>query len=68
MKVTVFKNEGESNERLITRFTKKVQSSRKLLKIRSERYWQRPKKKSYQRVAAIMREKHRAVREKNRFY
>ena len=68
MKVTVFKKEGESNERLISRFTKKVQGSRKLLKIRSERYLSKDPSKRHVRISAVMREKYRSAREKNRFY
>ncbi len=68
MQVVVWKNEKESNERLIARFNKKVQASRKILKVRSERYHEKPNTKNQQREAAIMREYHRARKEKNRFY
>ncbi len=68
MRVTVWKNEKESNERLITRFNKKVQSSRKLLKIRSERYNKRAPTKRLKKVAAIMRERYRSQKEKSKFY
>lgn len=68
MKVTVWKNDGESNERLISRFTKKMQGSRKLLKVRSERYNKKDKTKRAERAAAVMREKYRAIREKTKFY
>ncbi len=68
MKVFVKKNKGESNERLISRFNKKVQGSRKILKVRSERYHKKDATRRQQRGAAIMREHYRAIREKNRFY
>jgi hypothetical protein len=68
MRVTVWKNEKESNERLITRFNKKVQSSRKLLKVRSERYNKKPPTKRLKRIIAIMREKYRSQKEKSKFY
>lgn len=68
MKVTVWKNDGESNERLISRFTKRMQGSRKLLKVRSERYHKKPTAKRYARAAAVMRDSYRSKREKNRFY
>ena len=68
MKVTVVKNEKESNERLISRFNKKVQASRKILKIRAERYNTTPSTKRHQRQAAIMRDKYRAQKERSRFY
>lgn len=68
MKVTIIRDEKESNERAIARFNKKVQASRKLLKIREERYWSKPKSDRYLRKAAVMREKYRSQREKNKFY
>ena len=68
MRVTIWKNEKESNERAITRFTKKVSASRKLLKIRTERYHSRPKAKRKIRAAAVMRDHYRSLREKNKFY
>jgi len=68
MRVTVWKNEKESNERLVTRFNKKVQSSRKLLKVRAERYHKKPVTKRLKRIIAIMREKYRSQKEKSKFY
>ncbi|MFA6991870.1 MAG: 30S ribosomal protein S21 [Candidatus Gracilibacteria bacterium] len=68
MKVTVWKNDKESTERCITRFNKKVQASRKLVVLRSERYYERKPKKKNIRAKAIMRESYRTQREKNKFY
>ncbi len=68
MKVTIWKNDKESNERAITRFNKKVQSSRKLLEVRAGRYYQKPPTKRYTREAAVMRDYYRSKRERNRFY
>ncbi|MBI4975759.1 30S ribosomal protein S21 [Candidatus Peregrinibacteria bacterium] len=68
MRVTVWKNEKESNERAIARFNKKVQASRKLVKVRSERYHSKDVRKAKQRQAAVMREVYRAAKEKNKFY
>ncbi len=68
MKVTIWKNDKESNERAITRFNKKVQSSRKLLKVRGERYHAKAKTKRYKRQSAIMRDHYRSQKEKNKFY
>ncbi len=68
MKVTIWKNDKESNERAITRFNKKVQGSRKLLKVRGEKFHAKKPTKRYVRSAAIMREKYRTQREKSRFY
>ena len=68
MKVVVVKNKKESNERLISRFNKKVQGSRKILKVRSDRYHSKKDTKRLTRASAIMREHYRSIREKNRFY
>lgn len=69
MKVYVQKSDNkESNERLIARFNKKIQGSRKLVKVRDERYMVHKPKKRKVRAAAIMREKYRSLREKNKFY
>jgi len=68
MKVTVIKNEKESNERCITRFNKLVQASRKLYWLRSNKYNLKKVTKEKMRVGAVMREKYRSIREKNRFY
>ncbi len=68
MKITIWKNDKESNERTITRFNKKVQGSRKILKVKGERYHVKPSTKRFQKAAAIMRDKHRAINEKTRFH
>jgi len=68
MHVTVWRNEKESNERLITRFNKKVQASRKILKVRTGRYHKKADTKRQVRQSAIMREFYRKKREKSRFY
>ncbi len=68
MKVSVRRGEKESNERLIARFNKKVQGSRKLLEIRAKRYFVPTKTKKEERAAAIKREHYRTKREKSKFY
>jgi hypothetical protein len=68
MKVTIWKSEKESNERAITRFNKKIQSSRKPLEVRAKRYHKKSPTKRHVRVAAIMREHYRSKKEKNKFY
>ncbi len=68
MKVTIWKNDKESNERAIARFNKKVQGSRKVLKVRKERYHKKDLTKVQTRASAIMREHYRSIKEKNRFY
>jgi len=68
MKVTVWKNDKESNERVITRFTKMVQKSRKVMDIRRSRYHTKKLTKGQTRAGAIMRDFYRKKREKSRFY
>jgi ribosomal protein S21 len=65
--ITVVKNDKESVDRVISRFNKKVQASRILLAARGKRYRQKDLTKRLQRKKAIMREFHRAQKEKKRF-
>lgn len=67
MAVRVRKNDKESVDRVISRFNKKVQSSRVLLSKRKARYFAKPLTKRLQRKKAIKREEYRALREKNKF-
>ena len=68
MKVQVVKKDKESNERCISRFNKKVQASRKLLEIKKARYHKKSPSKTQTRAGAVMRDKYRAAKEKNKFY
>ena len=68
MKVTIWKSDKESNERAITRFNKKNQSSRKPLEVRERRYHKKSPTKRHTRAAAVMREHYRSKKEKNKFY
>ena len=68
MKVVAVRKEKESNERFISRFNKKVQASRKILKVRSDRYHTSKPKKRYVRSAAVMREFYRKKKAVNKFY
>lgn len=68
MRVTVIKNDKESNERCITRFNKLVQASRKLVGLRAKRFHTKAKRKWQVRDAAVMRSKYRSLREKTKFY
>lgn len=67
MAVRVRKNDKESVDRVISRFNKKVQSSRVLLNKRKARYFAKPLTKRLQRKKAVKREEYRALREKNKF-
>lgn len=68
MQVTIVKKEKESNERAISRFTKRVQASRKLQKVRSDRYHSRKSTKRQVRAGAVKREEYRAKRARRSFY
>ena len=68
MKVVVVKDQKESNERLITRFNKTVQKSRKVMKVRATRYNKKDPTKRMVRAAAVVRDMYRAKKEKNKFY
>lgn len=62
--ITVQKNvEGESNESLIRRFTRKVQSSRKLIAVKQKQYRQPIKSRRLRRRSAVLREKTRQANE-----
>ena len=61
------KNAKESNEKLISRFQKKVQGSRIILLAKERKYFKKPAKKRNIRKKAIMREHYRAVREKQKY-
>jgi ribosomal protein S21 len=67
MPIKVVKNDKESVDRVISRFNKKVQSSRILLKKRKNRYYSKPPTKNQIRKRAIKREEYRDLREKTRF-
>lgn len=61
------KGPKESNEKLISRFQKKVQGSRIVLLAKARKYFKKPVKKSGIRKRAIMREHYRALREKQKY-
>lgn len=65
--VRVVKNSKESNEKLISRFQKKVQGSRVIVQAKEHRYYKKPLKKKHIRARAIMRDHYRALREKQRY-
>ncbi|MBD3156554.1 30S ribosomal protein S21 [Candidatus Peregrinibacteria bacterium] len=67
MVIRVRKNDKESVDRVISRFNKKVQSSRILLNKRRNRYYQKPLTKRKQRQKAIKREEYRTLRDKTKF-
>ncbi len=68
MKIVVKKSEGESNERLLTRFNKIVKASKKIEYVKNNKFHVPAPKKRYIRAAAVMREFYRKKKEKSRFY
>ncbi len=64
---TLKKNPKESNEKLISRFQKKVQKSRIVILSKERMYFKKPVKKGSIRKRAIMREHYRSVREKQKY-
>ncbi|MEK7523909.1 MAG: hypothetical protein AAB588_02645 [Patescibacteria group bacterium] len=61
------KNPKESNEKLISRFQKKVQGSRIIILAKEKMYFKKPMKKRLIRKRAIMREFYRDAREKAKY-
>ena len=68
MQVSVTKREKESNERVISRFTKTVQASRKIPAVRGKRYHSKADTKVKVRAGAVKREEYRAKRARRSFY
>lgn len=66
MKVIVIRNPKESTDRVIARFNKKVQNSRKLLQVKENKHHSKKPTKRYVRAAAVKREFYRNKREKMR--
>lgn len=66
--ITVRRQEKESFDRLLQRFTKKMQGSRVILEVKEKRYHQRKLNKRRIRERALMREFYRAQKEKMKFY
>ncbi len=62
------KKQGESNERLISRFKQVVQRSRTIYKAKQERFHKAKPRKRMVRLAAVMRATHRARKAKQQFY
>ena len=68
MAVQVSKTDGESTERCITRFNKKVQAARFVMMLKKSRYFKKKLTKRQTRTAAVMREMYRAKAAKQKFY
>ena len=62
------KKQGESNERLMSRFKQAVQRSRIILKSKKERFHKKKPTKLYVRASAVVRSSHRARKAREQFY
>lgn len=68
MAVKVTKKEGESTERCITRFAKKVQAARFVYRLKFDKYFTKKLTKRQIRKAAMMREMYRKKAARDKFY
>lgn len=68
MKVKVFKKQKESDDRLIARFNKAVQKTKKVPRIRDAKFNKKKPTRRLVRQSAIKRDEYREKREKNKFY
>lgn len=68
MAIAVVKKEGESNEKLVSRFEKKVQQGRAVQFLRRNRYHKRNLSRRKIRLAGLKRVEFQTVREKLKFY
>ena len=68
MPTAVVKKEGESNEKLVSRFEKKVKQSRIVQTLRKSRFLQKKENKRKTREAGLKRSEYRAIREKMKYY
>lgn len=68
MSIAVIKREGESPEKLISRWNKKSQASKMPNWIKRHRYFERDENKRKRRLRAIKREFHRGERKKLSYY
>jgi len=68
MTVTVIKNESESGEKLLRRFSGHIKNLKLIQKFRKIRYFKQKPTKRIVRSAAISREKYRKDAERNQFF
>jgi len=66
--IYAFKKQGESNERLMSRFKKIVQRSRIIMTKKRGKFHQKDGTKRFIRQAAVMRAAHRKRREQAKYY
>ncbi len=68
MGVYAFKKQGQSDDKLVNEFNKRVQKARTIPRVRSSRYHAKAKTKRQIRQGAVVREKYRAENARKRFY
>jgi ribosomal protein S21 len=68
MAVAVVKKENESNEKLVSRFEKKVQQARLLQWLRKNRFHKDRENKKRVKEAGIAASRYRAERERLKYY
>ena len=68
MAVATKKRKEESNEKLIGRWKKKTRQARVVQEVRAKKHFKKSTSKTKEKKSAIVREKYRTERKKNRFY
>ncbi|MBT6068750.1 hypothetical protein HOG48_03270 [Candidatus Peregrinibacteria bacterium] len=68
MGVYAIKKTGQSDDKLVNEFNKRVQKARTIPRVRSSRYHKKLKTKRQVRQGAVMREKYRAENARKKFY
>ena len=68
MGVYAFKKQGQSDDKLVNEFNKRVQKARTIPRVRSSRYHEKPKTRRLIRQGAIIRERYRAEAVRKKFY
>jgi len=65
--IKIHRRPNESVERLISKFNKLFQASRKGLKAQEKKHFRKKLNRRKQRIKAVKRDQYRAKREKNQF-
>ena len=68
MAVACIKRDGESNEKVIGRWKKKTRQARIVQIVRGAKHFDRNESNTKVKKGAIVREKYRAVRKRNKYY
>jgi ribosomal protein S21 len=68
MAVAVVKKENESNEKLVSRFEKKVQQARLVQWLKRNRFFKRNTSKTKTKDAGLSASRYRAERERLKYY